>query len=126
MPQPKTSQTIVVIDDDDAVRDSLAALLSSAGFQVSAYESGPSFLESEDVQRAGCLIVDLEMPGLTGLDILNRLIAEGNATPVILISGNYGTPAWERAKHANFAACLEKPFSDEQLLGAVGDALDSD
>ena len=123
MPRPKTSQTIVVIDDDDAVRDSLAALLSSAGFRVNTYASGPSFLESEDVQRAGCLIVDLEMPGLSGLDVFNQMIAEGVSVPVILISGNCGTTAWERAKQASFAACLEKPFSDDRLLEAVENAL---
>ncbi len=124
MPQSKTDSSIVVIDDDEAVRDSLSALLSSAGFQVNTYESGPSFLESEDVRVVNCLIVDLEMPELTGLDVLNRLVAEGNMVPVILISGNCGTAAWQRAKRASFAACLEKPFSDEQLLEAVRNALD--
>lgn len=124
MAQSKTDSNIVIIDDDEAVRDSLSALLSSAGFQVSTYESGPSFLESKDVRAVNCLIVDLEMPELTGLDVLNRLVAEGNMVPVILISGNCGTAAWQRAKQARFAACLEKPFSDDKLLEAVRNALD--
>jgi len=114
---------IIIIDDDEPVRDSLSALLVSAGYAVSAYECCEGFLESKDVAAADALVLDQHMCAMTGVELVERLMADGSTTPIIMISGNL-TPAVEsRALRAGVIDVLEKPLSDDQLLDSLRRAL---
>ncbi len=115
-----------VIDDDDAVRDSLSFLLGSAGFAVSAHESATAFLDVLPRLPAdsGCIITDVRMPGLSGLDLLQRLKDIGLAIPVIVVTGHGDVPLAVEAMKSGAFDFFEKPFDDEILLSAVEAALD--
>ncbi len=115
--------TVVIIDDDEAIRDSTAALLTSAGFRVKTYGSGREFLKSHDESAASCLVIDCQMPDVGGLDLVDRLTSKGAHVPVILMTGNCGRSTKIRARKAGVVAILEKPFSEGQLLAAIHRAL---
>ena len=115
--------TVVVIDDDEAIRDSMAALLASAGFRVGTYGSGREFLESHDRPAAMCLVIDCQMPDVDGLELIDRLASEGAPAPVVLMTGNCGPSIKARARRAGAVAILEKPFTEELLLSAIHRAL---
>jgi two-component system, LuxR family, response regulator FixJ len=115
---------IHVVDDDDAVRGALAALLMSAGFAVRAYPSAEAFLAGVEQAQAGCVITDVQMPGLTGLDLLARLKLRSRDFAVIVLTGLGDVPMAVQALKEGASDFLEKPFGDEQLLTAVGAALD--
>lgn len=114
-----------VIDDDDAVRDSLSFLLRTAAFEVAAYPSASSFLEKLTKDIDGCVITDVRMPGLSGLDLLKRLRACSCTLPVIVITGHGDIQLAVEAMKAGAADFLEKPFDDERVLSAVREALAS-
>lgn len=120
-----TSETIVyVIDDDDAVRDSLAFLLESADLTVRTYESALQFLEQASRLEAGCIVTDIRMPEMTGLDLVRHLNAQGSSLPVIVITGHGDVPLAVEAMRAGVADFIEKPFDDEVMLTALRRALD--
>jgi two-component system response regulator FixJ len=114
---------VYVIDDDEAVRDSLSFLFKSAGLAARTYESATSFLNHLPKVKAGCIVTDVRMPGLSGLDLLRRLKGLHSAVPVIVITGHGDVPLAVEAMKSGAADFLEKPFDDEALLAAVNVAL---
>lgn len=112
-----------VIDDDQAVRDSLSFLLKSAGFAVGTYESATSFLHELPDVTSGCIITDVRMPDVSGIDLLNRLKDMRVRLPVIVITGHADVPLAVQAMKSGALEFFEKPFDDEILLAAVKAAL---
>lgn len=121
LPKP----AILVIDDDDMVRDSLKALLESRDFVVTDFESGRQFLQHADAVTAQCLLLDVHMPDMSGTDLLKILRENGNAIPVILITGRRDTSTEERAKELGVVAVLDKPVRYATLFAAIEQALAS-
>lgn len=113
-----------VIDDDTAVRKSLAFLLQTARLEVRTYESAEAFLQTRPQVTSGCVITDVSMPGISGVDLLRRLRNLKIAIPVIVITGHGDVPLAVEAMKIGAADFFEKPFDDEALLAAVRDALD--
>jgi two-component system response regulator FixJ len=112
-----------VIDDDDAVRDSLALLLDSADLAVRTYDSALAFLAVASSLVAGCILTDVRMPDLDGLALQRRLNEAGVRLPVIVMTGHGDVPVAVAALKAGAADFLEKPFDDERLISAVRAAL---
>jgi two-component system response regulator FixJ len=108
-----------VIDDDDAMRESLAFLLKSAKVEVATYESADAFLARLQALKAGCVVTDVRMPGMSGLDLLKRLRELKNPIPVIVITGHADVPLAVEAMKFGASDFLEKPFDDDVLLSAV-------
>ncbi len=112
-----------VVDDDEAVRSSLAFLLGSAGLQVAVHPTAEAFLRAAEAEPVGCLLTDVRMPGLGGLELQARLQALGWQVPVVVITGHGDVPTAVQALKDGALDFLEKPFDDEQLLDAVQRAL---
>jgi two-component system, LuxR family, response regulator FixJ len=112
-----------VIDDDDAVRESIDFLLRSAGLSVRTYDSAASFLDAAPTIAAGCIITDVRMPGLSGIDLLRRLQEIQIGLPVIVITGHGDVPLAVEAMKCGAIDFLEKPFDDDVLLTSVRSAL---
>jgi two-component system, LuxR family, response regulator FixJ len=112
-----------VIDDDDAIRDSLAMLLAADGLAVQAYESAEAFLERLDGLAGGCVLTDVQMPGMTGLELLDRLRERGSDFPVIVLTGLADVPMAVEALKNGALDFIEKPFESAILLAAVRRAL---
>ncbi|MGD2132012.1 MAG: response regulator FixJ [Maricaulaceae bacterium] len=115
--------TVYVLDDDDAVRDSLSALLESCGYPVRAYAAGESFLSDLDENWAGCVVLDVRMPGLSGLELQERLAAMNVPLPVIIVTGHGDLPMAVRAMKAGAVDFIEKPYDEDVLLESVREAL---
>jgi FixJ family two-component response regulator len=116
-------QTVYVVDDDDAVRDSLRLLLKSADLGCVAYASAQEFLASHDAAQPGALVLDVRMPGMSGLEMQHELNLRGVTVPVIFITGHGDIPmAVEAMQHGAFDF-LQKPFRDQELLDRVQRAL---
>jgi two-component system response regulator FixJ len=113
-----------IVDDDEAVRDSLEILLEAAGFQIFAYPSGDAFLEKMPATPEGCLLIDVRMPGRGGLDVQEELRARNIMLPVIIITGHGDVPLAVRAMKGGAVDFVEKPFSDDLIIGSVRRALD--
>jgi len=113
-----------VIDDDDAVRESLSFLLRAAGLKSRTYESAAQFLEAVKVGLSGCVITDVRMPEMSGLDLLRQLQRMAVRLPVIVVTGHGDVQLAVEAMKAGAADFLEKPFDDERVLTAVRTALD--
>jgi len=116
--------TVFVVDDDPAMRKSLRWLLQSVGFTVEAFESAEAFLARIDPSLYGCLILDVRMPGMGGLNLQDALAARGVDLPTIVITGYAEVPSAVRAMKAGAIDFLEKPFGDEVLLERVRRALE--
>jgi two-component system response regulator FixJ len=112
-----------VVDDDEAMRDSLLFLLDTAGLEGRAYDSALSFLERVEGLERGCIVTDIRMPGMSGLELVGRLAELGVSDPVIVITGHGDVPLAVEAMKAGVADFIEKPFDDRQLLSAVRTAL---
>jgi two-component system response regulator FixJ len=112
-----------VIDDDDAVRDSLEFLLRTAKINVCTYESATAFLNAKADTGPGCVVTDVRMPGMSGVDLLRQLKARGSAMPVIVITGHGDIQLAVEAMKIGAADFQEKPFDDETLLASVKAAL---
>jgi len=117
------SDVVHVIDDDEAVRDSLSFLLRSAKLEVRAYESAVAFLDALPQVSAGCIITDVRMPELGGIDLLRRLRDRGVNMPVIVMTGHGDVPLAVEAMKIGAVDFFEKPFDDDALLAAVRAAL---
>lgn len=113
------SGIVHIIDDDDALRDSLAFLLASAGIETKTYDSAAQFLAESVSLSGGCIITDVRMPDLSGLDLLRRLRAQGNTMPVIVMTGHGDVPMAVEAMKIGASDFFEKPFDDSNLLEAV-------
>jgi len=118
--------TVVVVDDDLAVRRSLARLLASAGYEVAVCSSAEEFLSMPTVPRPACLVTDVRMPGMTGLDLLEAMRTRRPSLPIILISGDADASVAAHARAAGAVRFLLKPFASEELLDALAEALDRD
>jgi two-component system response regulator FixJ len=116
--------TVVVIDDDPSVRRSLARLLASAGYGVIVCSSAEEFLAMPSVPRPTCLVTDVRMPGMTGLDLLDVLGTRRPSLPIILLTGDADASAHARA--AGAVRFLLKPFASDDLLSALAEGLDRD
>jgi two-component system, LuxR family, response regulator FixJ len=112
-----------IIDDDEAVRQSTAFLLRTANIQVQTYETATNFLDALSQVKPGCIVTDVRMPGLSGIELLQRLRALKFSMPVIVITGHGDVPLAVEAMKAGAMDFIEKPFNDEVLLGAVRTAL---
>ena len=112
-----------VVDDDEAVRDSMRALLESHGFEVRDYASARAFLVGTPVQPRGCMLLDLHMPGMSGLELLDMLHARGSKLPVIAFTGRSDAALRERVVRAGALTLLDKPVSDDRLLSSLTSAL---
>ena len=113
---------VFVVDDDYRVREALSSLISSAGLRVAAYGSAAEFLEAEKPDAPACLVLDLQLPGPSGLD-LQRELADGGGPPIIFITGHGDIPSSVRAMKAGAIEFLPKPFGDEELLQAIDAAI---
>jgi two-component system, LuxR family, response regulator FixJ len=113
-----------IVDDDEAVRQSLAFLLGSAGLTVRLYDSATAFLAGLPELKGGCLITDMRMPGMTGLELLHELRAKSCGLPAIVVTGHGDVPLAVEAMKAGAVDFIEKPFDQEAILSAVQAALD--
>jgi len=121
----KIPQDIVVsiVDDDVSVRRSTRRLLRSSGFRAEAFASAEEFLDSESAGATACLILDLRMPGMNGLELQRRLTQNGNRVPIIFLSAHASEQDERSALRAGAVQFLRKPISKEALLSAIRDAL---
>ena len=122
-PSEQNQQRICIVDDDEWVADSLKSLLETFGYTVQAYNSGADFLADDRRRATGCLIIDHHMPGMDGLDVVDRLQKEGARVPTILISGRLDTYTKELAASLGVASVLDKPFAANRLLDLIRAAL---
>jgi FixJ family two-component response regulator len=120
----QTVPIVFVVDDDVSVRESLESLLRFEGWQPETYASAQEFLVRPRVQTPSCLILDVSLPGLNGLDLQKRVAAERTEMPIIFITGHGDVPMTVQAMKAGAQEFLTKPFSDEVLLAAIRQALE--
>jgi two-component system response regulator FixJ len=118
-PAGLTSKPICIVDDDDGVADSLEVLLKAFGFEVQSYGSGAQFLADERHRAAGCVVIDLHMPDMSGLDVVDRLRQEGISLPIILVSGHLDAKARQRAANLRVTKIIEKPFAARRLVDLI-------
>jgi two-component system, LuxR family, response regulator FixJ len=116
--------TIHVIDDDAAMRDSLSFLLEVNGYKPMTYDSANAFLSVPAIDAPACVVSDIRMPGITGIELVRKLKSAGNAWPIILITGHGDVALAVEAMKAGAADFIEKPFDDATLLGAIQAALE--
>nr|WP_222948212.1 response regulator transcription factor [Thauera sedimentorum] len=116
-------QTIYIIDDDEALRDSLVWLLESSGYQVLAHESAEAFLAVYNEHLTGCLVLDVRMPGMSGLELFEELGRRRCTLPVIFITGHGDVPMAVSALKKGAVDFIEKPFSDRDMLGLIEQCL---
>jgi FixJ family two-component response regulator len=117
---------IYVVDDDAAVRESIVALIKLRGAQTRAFPSAEAFLKEADLSAAGCLVLDLRMPGMSGLELLTHLRAGGSLLPVIVVTAHADVPTAVKAMKQGAETFLEKPCSEEELWNAIEDVLHRD
>jgi FixJ family two-component response regulator len=126
---PRLSQdkpVVFVVDDDASMRRALESLLRSVGHEVRLFSSAPEFMQAERVDAPGCLVLDVRLPGMSGLAFQQELTRAGVALPIIFITGHGDVPMSVRAMKAGAAEFLTKPFDDQVLLDAVHAALERD
>jgi two-component system response regulator FixJ len=114
---------VYVIDDDDAMRDSLDFLLGSADFDVTLFESAQHFLDALPGIEFGCVVSDVRMPGIDGIELLKRLKASRSPLPVLIMTGHGDVPLAVEAMKLGAVDFLEKPFEDDRLIGMIDIAL---
>lgn len=108
-----------IVDDEEAIRDSLAWLLTSRGIASRGYESGEAFLATYAPEMRGIIILDIRMGGLSGIEVLDRLVARGASQPIVILSGHGDVPAAVAALKMGAVDFLEKPFNDNQMVDRV-------
>jgi FixJ family two-component response regulator len=118
--------TIFVVDDDSAVRDALKLLLRSVGQSVETYGAGTEFLESYSEDRPGCLVLDIRMPGMSGLELQQKLNEKHSILPIIFITGHGDVPMAVEAMQAGAVDFIQKPFRDQDLIDRINQALEKD
>jgi two-component system response regulator FixJ len=114
-----TRPVVHVIDDDEAMRESLAFLLDTSGLSVRTYESAVAFLDRLEGLEEGVIVTDVRMPEISGLDLVRRLKSQGVALPIVMITGHGDVPLAVEAMKAGVVDFLEKPFDDYALLSAI-------
>lgn len=116
---------VAIVDDDELIRDALGGLMKAAGFSALAFASAEEFLNSGEPQHTACLIADIRMPGMSGLELQSRLNKGHHRIPIIFITGQGDEKMRMQALRAGAVEFLTKPFDDEVLLESVRAALDS-
>ena len=116
------SPIVFVVDDDYRVREALSSLISSVGLRVAVFNSATQFLESEKPDAPACLVLDLQLPGTSGLELQQQLVT-GDAPPIIFITGHGDIPSSVRAMKAGAIEFLSKPFGEQELLQAIAGAI---
>jgi FixJ family two-component response regulator len=119
------SPIVFVVDDDYRVREALSSLISSVGLRVAVFNSAAEFLESEKPDAPACLVLDLQLPGTSGLELQQQLVT-GDAPPIVFISGHGDIPSSVRAMKAGAIEFLSKPFSEQELMHAIENAITLD
>jgi FixJ family two-component response regulator len=114
---------VAVVDDEASVRKALGRLLSAADFDVETFPSGPEFLISLAANRPDCLVLDLHMPGMTGLDVQRELTRAGDRLPIVIVTAYDGLESRSQCLAAGAAAYLVKPLDDRALLDAIATAM---
>lgn len=115
---------VFIVEDDDAARESLEALLDTAGYRTAAFPSGTAFLDSLRSASGSCVVLDIKMPGMDGLEVQRRLNDSGALLPVILVTGHGDVAMAVQAMHAGAVDFIEKPIGRDRLLGSVARAID--
>jgi FixJ family two-component response regulator len=118
------SSRISVVDDDESMRNALRGLLKSVGFQAELFASAEEFLASGRLPGTDCLLLDVRMPGMSGVELQERLIATDSAVPIIFMTAHGDEDMRARALERGAVDFLHKPFSDDVLLGAIARAID--
>ena len=120
----KTSLQISVVDDDASMREAIRGLMKSLGYTAEAFGSAEEFLSSREVPRTSCLIADVQMPGMTGLELHRHLVASGKPVPTILITAYPDDRVRQRALEDGVVCYLSKPFDETDLLACIRSSLD--
>ena len=120
---PKAKPLISIIDDDESMREAIKGLMRSLGYRVEVVASAQEFLSSRLVRRTSCVIADMQMPGMTGLELYQRLSTSGKRVPTILITAYPDDGVRERALSAGVIGYLSKPFEEDDLLACIRSAL---
>ena len=118
--------TVFIVDDDEALRESLKWLLQSVSLPARTFASAQEFLQAYDRDQSGCLVLDVRMPGMSGLELLDRLVAEKVGIPVIILTAHADVPMAVRALKGGAADFLTKPFNSQELLDRIQVALERD
>jgi two-component system, LuxR family, response regulator FixJ len=126
MAETKHKTLVYLVDDDFSVRDSLSMLIETTGQAVRCFESADDFLNNFDPDQAGCLILDVRMPSMTGLELQEELVRRDFAIPIIFISGHADVPDSSKAFRAGAVDYMEKPFDSEKLLNRMEEAIQKD
>lgn len=121
-----TTPTVFIVDDDPAIRIAMQALMESVNLAHEIFSSGDEFLEQADATRAGCLVLDIRMPGLGGLELQQELLDSGNTLPIIFITGHGDVPMAVDAMQKGAVDFIQKPFRDQDLLDRVSEAIKTD
>ena len=122
----KRQPVVAIVDDDQSFRDGISDLVNSMGFDSETFERAEHFLQSENLNRTSCLITDMRMPGMTGLELHNRLVAAGKRIPTIVITAFPKERERQRAIQAGIVCFLAKPFDEAQLVDCITSALSPD
>ena len=125
-PVPESEAIVFVVDDDVSVREALEGLVQSAGFKVETFASAQDFLACRRVDAPSCLVLDVRLPGLSGLDLQKRIAEANTEIPIVFITGHSDVPTSVRAMKAGAVEFLMKPFSDQDLLDAIQQAIKRD
>src|SRR4051794_33765681 len=115
----KAIPIISIVDDDEAIRDAIETLVRSLGYHASTFASADDFLKCEQVHDTSCVITDVQMPGLSGIDLQDRLIAQGHRIPIIFVTGHTEDSARARAMKVGAVCFLRKPCHVEHLIGCL-------
>jgi FixJ family two-component response regulator len=116
---------ISIIDDDESVREATKSLVRSLGYKAAVFASAEEYLQSNWLDDSSCLITDLHMPGMSGVDLQDRLIADGRQIPMIFVTAYYEEKVRDRVLDAGAYGFLRKPFNDESLIECLDKALSS-
>jgi FixJ family two-component response regulator len=122
----ESDAVIAIVDDDPSVREGLSSLIRSAGLQVETFASAQEFLARPGAEAPSCLVLDLQMPGLSGLDLQKRMGEVGLEIPIVFLTGHGNIPASVQAMKAGAVEFLTKPFDEQDLLKAIQEALERD
>jgi FixJ family two-component response regulator len=119
MAKKKLLALVGIVDDDESVRESISSLLRSAGYGTAAFESAEAFLNSDHTSEPDCLVLDVRMPGLSGLELQSQLYEKNSVIPIIFVTAHTEDQVRDKAIQQGATAFLDKPFNDEVLLGAI-------
>jgi FixJ family two-component response regulator len=114
---------LAIVDDDESVREATKSFIKSLGYAAATFASAEEFLQSDDLHDASCLIADVQMPGMTGIELQCRLIADGHRLPVIFITAHPDARARTRALEAGALGFFSKPFKEEDMIACLDKAL---